>query len=90
MWRLRGLSWSPWRGGKGELKVYTRTVAELSVAIGYHPASGADTTARDIEIMHENAWLSHDLVRYTTHRVGTSEQPWSFVLSNPVLAEELL
>ena len=72
------------------------TVAEISVAAGHHPPVGVNDTARDVEIKHEAEFLSHDLCKYESERLGIDFESdnaegihaWSFILRNEVLVED--
>ena len=71
-------------GACSELPLTLRTVGEISLAMGYHPATSDDATPREQEVAHEQAFLSHDLSRFEeAENVGG----WSFVLRRPVDAE---
>ena len=71
-----------------QLRLMTSTIAELSMATGFYPSQSASDTARDTEILHEQAFLNHGLMRYTSQRVVDCESPWNFVLSDPTDAED--
>ena len=76
------------RVGDADALLMTMTVAELSRAAGFHPAFPANATARDVELLHEARALQHGILVYTATRVGASDAPWDFVLTDPVDIED--
>jgi hypothetical protein len=67
------------------LELMTATVAEISKALGFFPALDDGATARDEEILHEEAFLSHDVRRFNgTRLLGASDDsgPWQYVLTD--------
>ena len=74
-------------GDAGELQLITSNIAEISMAAGFHPPSAANATARDTELLHEETFLSHDILVWDSERVGSGHtdevQHWTFVLSAP-------
>jgi hypothetical protein len=69
------------------LKLQLYTVAELSKAAGFFPEVTPSMSARDVEIAHEAAVLSHGLVKLKSARIGDFDTPWSYALSEPEDAE---
>ena len=63
------------------------TVAEISRAAGYFPPVGDDARPRDVELLHEAAFLTHDLMVYRSCPVTDPAQPWDYELRDPVDAE---
>ena len=80
---LQGIVVSPVAGGAGELELMPSSIAEISRAAGFHPPVGPEATEREVELLHEQAFLQHGVLLYTSERVGDSSNPWSFVLSEP-------
>ena len=73
----------------GQLELLNATIAELSRSSGYFPAIAANTTARAEELLHEQAFLSHDILCYVDLRLDEAEKPWQFILSEPKNAEDV-
>ena len=66
---------------EGTLELVNMTIAEISQASGYHPATSHRDTTRDVEIKHESCFLSHDIVVYDAARYDGDS--WQFLASNP-------
>ena len=71
-----------------DLPVLGQSVAELSAAGGYHPAVAANTTTRQVEIMHETAFLNHNVLQWAAKRSPDPGTPWNFILSDPCDIEQ--
>ena len=74
-------------GPKRELSLTLATVAEISRAAGYFPPVGDDSRPRDVELLHEAAFLTHDLMAYRSIPVTDPAQPWDYELRGPEDAE---
>ena len=74
-------------GPNRELSLVLATVAEISRAAGYFPPVGDDSRPRDVELLHEAAFLTHDLMVYRSCPVTDPAQPWDYELRDPVDAE---
>lgn len=72
----------------GELPLLSCTVAELAMAAGYFPVILPEATPRDVERLHEQHVLMHDILHYESECLGGLEHPWSFILSNPANIED--
>ena len=75
-------------GGTTSLPLELYTIAELSRAAGYFPTVPTGATTRAVELLHENAIMTHGLLRLSGQRLDDYENPWSFMLSGRVDAEE--
>ena len=74
---------------QGELELAKFTLAELMAVLGYGLPDAHASTARENEINYERALLGLDVVVYAdTRRLGTYDEPWSFMLSDPQPVEE--
>ena len=79
--------WQVAAGPNRELALVLATVAEISRAAGYFPPVGDDSRPRDVELLHEAAFLTHDLMVYRSTPVTDPAQPWDYELRDPVDAE---
>lgn len=71
----------PCEGLVGDLILQAMTVADISRAAGYYPPHADDATARELEVLHEQALLQHNLIVYKcrpTDVVG--DATWALVL----------
>lgn len=71
--------------GDGALEIADMSLAEISMHMGFFPAHATDThTDRDVEIMHESAFLDHDVKRLEADRLISGSQAamttWQFVV----------
>ena len=78
----------PVAGSLGELHVVINTVAEIATACGYYPGVAAEDTAAVVEAKYERQILSFDVVHYESVRVGDSDGPWRFLVSNAMNIED--
>ena len=78
----------PVAGSLGELHVVINTVAEIATACGYYPGVAAEDTAAVVEAKYERQFLSFDVVHYESVRVGDSDGPWRFLVSNAMNIED--
>ena len=89
---MEGKRVTPVAGGGAALQLVPCTLAQVSKASGYYPALAHDATARDEELLHEAAFLSHDLLVYERRPVEPTqnnlEGSWDFILSDAKLAED--
>ena len=81
------LFWQVAAGANRGLPLVLATVAEISRAAGYFPPVGDDSRPRDVELLHEAAFLTHDLMVYRSCPVTDPAQPWDYELRDPVDAE---
>lgn len=68
------------------LHLQNKTIAELSLACGFHPAVSHNDTAREVELMHEAALLRHDVQMHTV--VRHDENNWKLVLVDSCFIED--
>ena len=76
----------PLAGGDGQLELMNSTVGEISKAAGYYPACDENASERDLEILHETAFLNHDVRVFKGSRLGEDldeKATWSFELQHP-------
>ena len=78
----------PVAGSLGELHVVINTVTEIAKACGYYPEVAAEDTAAVVEAKCERQFLSFDVVHYESVRVGDSDGPWRFLVSNAMNIED--
>jgi len=78
-----GILVDPVAGGYGELQLQNATVAEILKSAGYYPAVPPDASEREVELMYENSFFDHDILHFSGKRLGTSDGPWRFLLSDP-------
>ena len=76
---------APVTGGDGRLELMESTIAEISLAAGYHPELSDNLTAREHELIHERDLLTHDVIVRRGHRLTYAEgadlgPDWSFAL----------
>ena len=57
---------------------------ELVRAAGYYPNTGPDDTPAILEAKYEEKFLSLEPLHYDSQHIATEDDPWGFVLSNPV------
>ena len=62
-------------------------MAEISQAAGHAPLVRDDAPPRDVELLHEAAFLTHDLMVHRSFPVTDPAQPWDYELRDPVDAE---
>lgn len=85
---MQGSIVSPVAGDQGELQLMPCTIAEISRAAGFYPTTPAEASERDVELIHERAFLGHQVLRYHCERIGTSDHAWQFCVRDPVDLEE--
>lgn len=85
---MQGAIVSPVAGGQDGLQLMPCTIAEISLTAGFHPTIPTNASEREVELIHERAFLGHGVLRYDCERIGDSESAWRFVLRNPVDVEE--
>ena len=64
-------------------------MAELVRAAGHFIEVGPETTARQHETMLESQFMDFQLKKYSIQR-EPEDSPWSFIVSEPLDAEEAL
>ena len=67
------------------LVLTTASLAEIACAAGYNPPVAPNASARDVEIQHNRAFLSHDIVLYRQFKRSDDERaPWEHILSDEI------
>ena len=69
------------------LPLIASTLAELLRAAGHFVEIGPDVTARQHETQLEASFMEFQLKKYTIER-EPGDSPWSFIVSEPLDAEE--
>ena len=62
-------------------------MAEISQAAGHAPLVRDDVRPWVVELLHEAAFLTHDLMVHRSFPVTDPAQPWDYELRDPVDAE---
>ena len=72
----------PVAGSSGDLHVVDLNLAEISLASGYYlPDVQPHHSDRDVELLHEERCLQHDVERFESKRVSAADcGGWSFVI----------
>lgn len=73
-----GLLVDPIAGRFGELELLNATVAEICKAAGYYPPFNPDADDRASECEYERTVMEHDVLHFSSARLGDSDHPWRF------------
>jgi hypothetical protein len=68
----------------GSLQLLESTIAEMCVAAGDRCVPRPGDSGRDREVQLEARLLTHNVVKFSSRRLGDASHPWSFVVSEPV------
>jgi len=79
-----GIQVTPMGGDTGKLSVQLHTIAELAKTIGHYPATDHLHAEAEVEALYEEQFLGLEPVRYDSTLMGGVDNPWNFMLSNPV------